>query len=145
MKKVLWALVTGVFVLSSCGRVERQVTRDSAERFMKLLDQELGQLGAAQMPSLPSLWGQGPQNVYTSQFIYYVPADRLKADQLCDTANGVLKKWGEIGIYAHSVRGGGGSDFQMHYGTQRTHAFIDALAYAREDKIVVVLLMKVIE
>jgi hypothetical protein len=144
MDRFVWILSVGMALLAGCTKPDPPALRGSAEKFTELLGQQLSQSGAAEPFGNGGGWSQAG-NIYTKEFIYLLPPERFDPEKLDSIATAAMEKWGQLSNYSTTGVGGGNEHFGMDFGTHRTHAFIDALAYHWKDKVRVVVLMRVVQ
>lgn len=137
-------LSVGVALLTGCMGPEPPPVRSSAEKFTELLGQQLKQSGADEPFGNAGGWSQAG-NIYSKEFSYLLPPEKFDPEKLDSLATAVMERWGQLRNYSTTGVGGGNEHFGMHFGTHRTQAFIDALAYHWQDKVRVVVLMRIVE
>jgi hypothetical protein len=133
-----------VLLFAGCGKLEKQATLASAESFRKLLGEELRRFNSFTFEN-PDVGAGQAGNTYTREYSYLLPSDKFSPDQLYTVAKTARTKWGEFDSYSTRGEGGGGNQFQMDYGSHRTHTFIDVLAFPDKKNTHIEVLIRVLE
>jgi hypothetical protein len=129
-------------MLNGCIKADRQVTLASANAFIQALEAELRDSGLQ-----GNLWGGGGQagNVRSRELSCELPCGKLPPKKFREVAMVALAKWGQYGTYSVEGLGGGDFNFSVHFGSHRTQAFINALAYQKEDQTLIHIFVDVVE
>lgn len=129
-----------LFFITGCVKLGTPATATSAEDFRKFLLEQLRASGQVED------WVDGSaesDTTYTKGFGYLLPAGSFPPERLYAAADAAAKKWGHLREYSDTGIGGGGNRFEMDYGDQNSHAFIDVLAYPERDKTHIEVLIRV--
>jgi hypothetical protein len=121
---------------------EREATYASAQRFNELLLAELKSSGPVEVVG-PN--GGETGNVYAWTYTYLLSPTDFMPERLYDTGKAVMTKWGDYDSFSARGTGSGRGSFRLHYGSHRTHAFVDAVAFPEGDKTRVDLMLRAIE
>ena len=84
-------------------------------------------------------------NIHSKEFTHLIGAAILSPDDVYSLATQAAADWGKMTGFAAVGGGGGGNHFQIHYGTDRSHSFIDVIAYPEREQTRVDVYVRVIE
>lgn len=142
IKAPLLQAVILMFLITSCRLSQNPATLASAEGFVAALVKRLESKGTVK--NCP----QGSErtgNIHSKEFMYLIGAAILSPDDVYSLATHAATDWGQTAGFASVGGGGGRNHFQIHYGTDRSHAFIDVIAYPERDQTRVDVFLRVIE
>lgn len=131
-----------VLIATGCGNLGHQATLASTETFQQIFADQLRQSGKVE--DLGN-GGGGGENIRTKDFAYSISVTNFPPERLYPVAQEALKKWGHLYDYNTSGTGGGQNHFEMSYGSGRTQAFIDIIAYRDGDRTHIDFLVRVVE
>jgi hypothetical protein len=100
--------------------------------------------GYASMSHRSSGAGQAG-NIKTTDSYFTLDSSEVGAEELYDHAQRAFKAWGQYSEFSTRGHGGGGSQYELHFGNDRTHAFIDLIAYEKDGKTTIDCLVRVVE
>ena len=129
-------------IFGGCSGGKQSATKQSAERFVVLFREELAKLGTLESKPLGDNEANG---ILMSGQAFTLPAGDLPSGWLTIAVNDAWERSGGPGRYSISGYRGRERYFRMHYGSNRSHAFIDIVSYPYKDRSRVDVLFSVVE
>jgi hypothetical protein len=120
---------------------QTQVGGGAADAFIDAFEAELSRRGHEWTVIGSDAWGLAG-NIHTMNSTYTVSG--MDADELHEICVASEQAWGQLERYGTRGTGGGGSRHGLHFGTQRTHAFVDLLAHGEGDVIRIRALIRIV-
>jgi hypothetical protein len=131
---------------------EKEVTSADAEALARLLVREIRSSAPSAQVSRPLRGGAG--NVHTTSIDIQVPASDFSPDEIRPALDAAVTRWGLLETFY--IHGGPGVSLRtppnltacrafLHFGSSRSHAFIDAVAYPFGESTRIEILVRTIE
>lgn len=151
MRSILNVSILGILVpfvigcgstVSSATPSSRDAKAEDASSYLFKLEAELADLASTRYSE-----GGGSQNrnIKTSESSFIVANTEFSPDELTVYAERALAKWDEFERFSARGTGSSGHLFELHFGNQKTHVFIDLIASSGEDVTTIDCLVRAVE